>query len=360
MTVESRRNFAGGFSQVHIASKRILIVTVLSLSIGACATVDDVEPFTVSGGVWPAAPEEARIQFVGQFSDPLDLGITPTFWERILSFGAGSEDNRMVRPMSVAVTTDGLIIFVADPDARCVHRYDLKKKQYDCLNSAGKDDDISPIGLTLIDDNWLVVTDSQTGRLYKAGLGDKELEEFYVSQALDQPTGIYWHSATERLFVTDTGRQTILEFDRAGSLKRRIGDRGTEPGRFNFPTYIWVDGQSRLLVTDSLNFRLQRFDDNGRFVHTFGENGDRPGDFSRPKGVAADQFGHIYSIDALMHSMQIFNRDGDLLLVVGGQGQKEGEFWLPNGIFITADNTIFVADSYNRRVQVFRYVGPES
>lgn len=341
-------------------SESFVVAAVLMQLVAACATVDSGQPFAVGGQVWPAAPEQARIQFIGEFSDIRDLGIAPSFWERVMNLTAGAVDHRMVRPMSVATTTDSRVLFVADPDGQCVHRYDLNKRRYRCLSLVDKDEEIYPIGLAVIDDNWLVVTDSQRGRIYKAGLNDNALEVFYVGKDLVQPTGIFWDSSSGRLFVTDTGQQCILEFDRSGNFKRQIGGHGAGPGKFNFPTYIWVDAQRELLVTDSLNFRVQRFDVDGEFVSQFGGIGDRPGDFSRPKGVAADQFGHIYSIDALMHSLQIFNRNGELLLAIGGQGRAAGEFWLPNGIFVTPDNTIFVADSYNRRVQVFKYVGPET
>jgi sugar lactone lactonase YvrE len=339
--------------------KRALLPALPVLLVAACASTEIAQPFSTSGRVWPATPQEARIAFVSEFSEMRDLGIRPSFYERVLSFAAGSADQSMVRPMAVAATSDSQVIFVADPDAGCVHRYDLEKRRYHCL-SLGDGTEINPVGLAVIDDALLVVSDSSSGQLYKAGIRERELRAFNVSEKLEQPTGVYWNSGVQRLFITDTARQHVLEFDREGSLKRIIGGRGAERGKFNFPTYVWANGQNELLVTDSLNFRIQRFDEEGQFLHAFGENGDRPGDFARPKGVATDQFGHVYVVDALMHAMQIFDREGELLLAIGEQGQGEGQFWLPNGIFVTHDNMIFVADSYNKRVQVFRYVGPET
>ena len=343
-----------------MARKSMQFSLVLALLLlGSCAVSDVSEPFQDRGRVWPAAPLEARVSFVGEFSDMVDLGIGQSFWSRIVDATAGAADSRMIRPMAVAATSDGRIIFVADPEAECVHRYDLEARRYRCLRTEDKKG-VRAVGLAVIDDERLVVSDSEQGMLFHAQLQDKALQPLYVSEKLEQPTGLFWNEHTERLFVVDTGRQSVLEFDRTGNFKQRIGDRGAAPGQFNYPTYAWGGHEGDLLVTDSLNFRLQRFDSDGRFLVAFGENGDYAGDFARPKGVATDQFGHVYVIDALMHSMQIFSRDGDLLLAIGEQGQGQGEFWLPNGIFITADNMIFVADSYNRRVQVFRYVGPEA
>jgi DNA-binding beta-propeller fold protein YncE len=343
-----------------IATKRLIAALLPAFLVFACASTETVQPFAAEGPVWPAAPRQARIAFMGEFSDVADLGIRPSLWGRFVSLMAGSPDNRMVRPMSVVATDNLQMIFVADPDANCVHRYDLERRRYHCLTSVDESSVLRPIGLAIVDDEWLIVSEPGEGRLYRAHVEGDGLEVFYASANLDQPTGVSWSQSAERLYVTDTGQQAVLEFDRDGNLKRRIGGHGVAPGQFNFPTFVWADVDGQLLVTDSLNFRLQRFGRDGQFLHAFGEGGDRPGDFSRPKGVAADDSGHIYVVDALMHVVQVFDRDGRLLLSVGTQGQGKGEFWLPNGIFVTDDDMIFVADSYNKRVQVFRYVGPGS
>ena len=108
-----------------------------TLMVYACAGMEPEQPFAATGPVWPAKPEQARIVFVGEFSDDEDLGIRPSLWGRFVSAIAGSEDNRMVRPMAVAATDDQSKVFVTDPDAGCVHRYDLKRRKYTCLEWNG-------------------------------------------------------------------------------------------------------------------------------------------------------------------------------------------------------------------------------
>lgn len=329
------------------------------LLVAACAAGPVMDPFTAEGRVWPDPPETRRIAFVGEFSSASDLGIRESAWNRFISFTAGARSDAMVRPMAVATTADGKVIFVADPDARCVHRYDLHRGRYSCLVISRKEALISPVGLAVTDDGHLFVSDSRLGRLYRASIEGRWLEHFDVSPALKQPTGITWDSSSKLLFVTDTGAQSIKAYDTNGVLVREFGGRGDQPGQVNFPTYLWFDPQRELLVTDSLNFRVQRFDGNGEFRNVFGQHGDLAGNLARPKGVATDRFGHIYVVDALFHSLQVFSRQGDFLLSIGERGQEPGQFWLPNGVFISTDDTIYVADSYNKRVQVFRYVGPE-
>ena len=339
----------GGFRVSSILS--ILLVV-------GCAAPGPIRPFTEHLEVWPENPADARIAFVGEFTGAADLGISGSIWSRMIGLTMGRNADILVRPMAVAATLEQDKIFVADPDAGCVHRFDLGKNRYRCLTASGSEQQLAPVGLAITEEGRVIVADSRNGELWQAKPGGNTLERFLVSIDLKQPTGVFWHDETQSLFVTDTSEQVIYEFDQAGRLKRSIGERGSALGQLNYPTYLWVDLEGDLLVTDSLNFRLQRFDAAGTPLQAFGAGGDRPGDFSRPKGVATDSFGHVYVVDALMHMLQIFNKQGQLLLSIGGRGQGQGEFWLPNGIFIGDDDTIYVADAYNRRVQVFRYIGP--
>ena len=325
-----------------------------------CTSNVVMNPFNESLRRWPEEPDVARIELVGEFANATDLSISGGLWARLVSMTAGSNDGAMIRPMSVVATDEGRRIFVADPDKGCVHRFDLGKNRYRCLAPRPGDGTAAPIGLAITSDGQLFVADSLHGVIWQAEPSAKYLKRFYVSVALQQPTGLFWAEVEQILYVTDTKAHTVMLFDRQGSLKRAIGEGGSGPGQFNYPTYVWRDPDRGVLVTDSLNFRIQIFNTHGDYQSTFGSGGDRPGDFSRPKGVATDSLGHIYVVDALMHSVQILDFQGHLLLAVGEQGQGEGQFWLPNGIFISRDDTIYVTDAYNKRVQVFRYVGPRS
>lgn len=342
-----------------MSALRGITLALLGLMLGCAASpVDD--PFAESLRRWPEEPGMARIELVGTFGAAADLGITGSAWSRLVGMTAGRSDSPMERPMSVVSSEDDTKIFVADPDAGCVHLFDLAKNRYRCIRAKHGDGAVAPVGLSVSDAGRLFVADSANGKIWQLRPGERTLEPFYVSASLEQPTGIFWDESGQFLYVTDTPRHCVLQFDGHGNLKREFGSNGVGPGQLNYPTYLWFDRNHGLLVSDSLNFRLQRYSPDGTFIGGFGTGGDLPGDFSRPKGVAADTYGHIYVIDALMHTMQILDVDGRLLLAVGEQGQGGGQFWLPNGIFISDDNTIYVTDAYNKRVQVFRYVGPSS
>jgi sugar lactone lactonase YvrE len=344
---------------MNAAPAKLVLTMLFALTMG-CAVNEPATPFEGKGTVWPDAPNRPRIQFVTQFSNINDLNARPSLLENFLNIAVGQQNGTMVRPMAVAVSADVNSIFVADPDAKCVHRYEISRGRYSCLRLKRGPELISPVGLSVARDGTLFVSDSALRGIYQVAAGKKWLEPIELEVPIEQPTGIFWDDSAELLYVVDTKTQSVKIFDRAGRLHDEFGERGSGPGKLNFPTYLWADANGELLVTDSLNFRVQRFHADGRFIQAFGIVGDTVGDFARPKGIATDKLGHVYVVDALFHAMQIFDRDGTLLLSVGNQGQAEGEFWLPNGIYVSANNMIFVADSYNKRVQVFRYVGPET
>jgi sugar lactone lactonase YvrE len=328
----------------------------VSVLLGACASTPTAPP--VPPRVWPEPPEVARIAHVQSLATPEDLGIRKGFFTRLLEFLIGGEDFRLVRPMAVAVTRDGLL-YVADPGARGVHRFDIARGRHDLIRLDEEAPLMSPVGLAVGANGDVLVTDSYLDGVYTITPKAKFAVPLALKEALGQPTGIAYDADKAWLYVVDTAAHHVKVFDKDGAPIQTIGRRGIEQGEFNFPTMLWRDTNGVLYVTDSLNFRVQAFDAEGRFLGMFGRHGDGTGDHARPKGVATDRFGHIYVVDALFHAVQIFDRQGGFLLNVGSQGRDVGEFWLPSGVFVAPDDRIYVADSHNQRVQVFRYVGSE-
>jgi len=336
--------------------RRVLVAAIPGLMwvLGACAPVPpqvvDLTPL-----VWPEGVEvSARIAFDKAFSRPEDLGIEKGFLERVGEFLFGQRDARLVRPMAVVAVRG--VVYVADPGAKGVHRFDPVAERYDLIGAEGDAPLPSPIGLAVGRDGDVYVTDSVRPAVLVIHPGAMAAVPLRLP-ALGQPTGVAFDRVTGRLYVVDTTAHRVAVFNPDGTPHASIGGRGDGDGEFNYPTYLWRDAQGRLYVTDSLNFRIQIFDGEGRFLAKFGKAGDGTGDFMRQKGVATDSFGHVYIVDALMSALQIYDESGGLLLSIGNLGQNRGEFWLPAGIFIGEDDRIFVADAYNRRVQIFRYVG---
>jgi hypothetical protein len=339
---------------MRLIFSRSLILAATVLLAACLPTTARVAPETTHL-TWPPEPEPARVSYVRSFSRAEDLGISRGIFERVKDLIFGEAEQRLVRPMAVAVV-DG-VIYVADPGAHGVHRFDSKGQGYALIGAPQGAPLPSPVGLARGAAGEVYVADSALARIFVIRPGAKAAEPVALQATLHQPTGLAYDATSGRLFVTDTTAHDIKVFNRAGALENTIGKRGTAPGEFNFPTLLWRTPQGHLHVTDSLNFRVQTLDEKGHVLGSFGRQGDGGGDSSRPKGIATDRYEHLYVVDSLFHSVQIFDTAGRYLLSIGGRGRGPGEFWLPTGIFIDSDDTIYIADSYNRRVQVLRYVG---
>ena len=337
---------------------RLLFWLTICLSVISCGgpSRNSLEQQEITRAVWPKPPAEARIEFVRTFSTPGDLGIEPGIWSRIVSIFAGKQSMRMIRPTSV-VMTDEEVLFVADPGAKAVHRFDLRGKKHVLMKINKQTSFASPISLAIGPENRIYVTDSALNQIYVLDNQHDFATLFKTDIPLDQPTGLTYDSIRKRLYVINTRQHQVLVFDQQGEFLFSIGSRGTGNGEFNYPTQIWSDPSTgNLWVTDSLNFRIQLISPEGQFISALASVGDATGNLPRPKGIATDSFGHVYVLDALLNTLQIFNQQGELLLYLGEQGKGIGQFWLPVGIYIDRGNRIFVADSFNNRVQEFRYL----
>lgn len=330
-----------------------LLLCVVLASVGCAPAVRPVEEQVSL--VWPQAPDPPRIAFEKTFSRASDLGIARGFFQRIADTLFGSGELRLVRPMAVVVA--GNVIYVADPGAKGIHRFDQADGNYDLLRADDGSALPSPVGMARGADGEVYFTDSVLAAVFVIRRGARAAVRMKLGGSLVQPTGIAFDAVSGRMFVVDTAAHQVMIFNRDGLPAGSFGRRGDGNGEFNFPTLVWRSSAGRIYVNDTLNFRVQMFDDRGAYVAKFGRQGDGAGDQLRQKGVATDRYGHIYVVDALFSAVQIFDDAGRLLLSLGTIGRERGEFWLPVGIFIGDDDRIYIADSYNQRVQVFRYIG---
>jgi len=330
------------------------VAFALLLFAGGCGAPGPLAVPTEASGehiVWPKPPAEARIGYIKNISGPQDLGLTKSFFRRLLDKLAGRGADHFVRPTG-AVMHDG-VLYVADPGAPALWILDAPRNRYLKLDAVDDTALESPVAVAVRPDGAVFLAD--TG-LKKVLLFDRDgqLKGVAAQTDLERPAGLAYDAASKRLYVADSATSRISVYDAEAKVVRSWGAGGEQGGQFNHPTHLTLDGAGTLRVTDALNFRIQSFDRDGRLIGSFGHAGDGSGDFAAPKGIATDSGGHIYVVDALFAAVQIFDRDGSFLLGFGEQGTQAGQFWLPGGIFIDPKDEIYVTDGYNQRVQVFR------
>ena len=305
---------------------------------------------------WPPPPALAHITYLGTIAERRRFEPRPSVWRRIASAFVGKEDLRLVRPAAVCVRDSTLAI--ADPGAGMVHVLDLYRRHWKVITSTPIGVLRSPVGIACLPGGRLVVSDSVLDALWLYDVDGTSQGQFGKT-ALLRPTGLAFDEVHSRVWVAETQEHRLRAFDLQGRELLRVGGRGTNGGRFNYPTMLAGDPEGGVWLTDSLNFRLQHVDPTGRADRAFGVAGDRAGAFARPRGLATDASGRIFSVDGLLDAIQIFDPSGRLLLVFGGRGTRPGRFWLPADVALDGQGHVFVVDSYNQRVQIFAYRPPE-
>jgi len=296
--------------------------------------------------------DEYKVQWVAEYPGEA-AGKATGFGDRLSRLVFGKKPQEVIKPFNV-VAADPSRYWILDQGAGGV--FEVLKGEGELIRPMKRmrGEFNSLVGICLTPAGDLLFTDSSLDQIMR--VADGKISEFADSLRFNQPTGIACNSVSGEIWVVETGAHQITVLSSLGKRIRTLGGRGTSPGLFNYPTFIWVDAQGRVYVVDSMNFRVQIFDDKGQVLKVFGTSGDATGNMARPKGIATDSKGHIYVSDALFHAVQIFDDQGNFLYSFGSQGQEAGKFWMPTGMYIDETDHIYVADSYNARVQVFQLV----
>lgn len=307
---------------------------------------------------WPSPPAAPRLRYLDAITGR-PKATEGTRFAKVLRFLLGidwrdADGKRLVYPTGLFARAG--TVYVADPGARGVFRYDEKLGSGRWLDVGRDPKLVSPVAVAGASDGRLFVADSALGRVLILSAEGRKLGELRGDPAgLGRPAGLA--VAADRVYVSDVRGHRISAYGLDGAFRFAFDGRGPEGDGLNFPTYLWYDSAAkRLWVCDSGNFRVRTFDLEGRPVGAFGENGDRPGYLARPRGVALDSDGDVYVVDGAMEALQIFDGKGRLLLFVGREGGRPGEFSLPGGVFVDGGDRVLMADTYNGRVQIFQYL----
>ncbi len=263
----------------------------------------------------------------------------------------GKKPDLLIKPVSIVEIDKGLYCVTDQSNGRIViiNEKGDRKKNISTFN--GKNF-ISPVSCARGNSGGFYVSDSYYRSVIEFGK-DLKYKRILISDQNRRITGIYFYLG--KLFCTDTQNHQVVIYDLEGKEILHFGDRGSEIGKFNYPTHIVVDTDS-IYITDALNFRVQIFDHSGEFVATFGRNGRSGGEFSKPKGIAVDSEKRIYVTDVMFDNIQIFDSSGQFLHYFGGPGSGDLNFWMPSGILLDKAGRIFVLDTYNSRIQIFKVI----
>ncbi len=152
------------------------------------------------------------------------------------------------------------------------------------------------------------------------------------------------------VYVSDTGNDRVVVFDKSGDPKMSFGSSGTEPGQFKFPYGISVDSDGNIYVADMYNNNISIFDKTGKFIKYFEpEDGYQ---FDGPSGIRIFD-DKLYVPEVNSGNISVYGLDGKRELFIENSDEEGPHLDKPNGIAIDEDGKIYVADPGLAVVKVF-------
>lgn len=321
------RELAGGW---HLA------LLVICVWIGGCAAPNASRVAERSAVFYPELPNPPRVQHLTTLTGEADLASGGSAFARFI-VGDAQQGARLQQPYGVAMY--GGKLYVADSKGPGLMVFDMAEGRVSLVTGTGNGRMKRPINVTIDKDGTKYVTDTGRDQILVFDREDRFVQAFGTDgQFRPVDTAI----AGDRLYVADIRQHQIHVLDkRSGRLLFKFGKAGSAEGELFHPTNLAIGPQGDVFVVETSNYRVQRFTADGKSVRTYGEAGTAPGRFTRPKGIAIDRDGRLYIGDSAFENVQIFDRDGKLLLYFGQPGEKAEGLNLPAGVAIDYDNVAF-------------------
>lgn len=165
--------------------------------------------------------------------------------------------------------------------------------------------------------------------------------------------------ASETLFVSDYGNNTIRKITAAGlvsTLAGTPGIAGNSDGEgaaasFGGPTGLALDPAGNLIVADKFNGLVRRIDPAGS-VSTLRDQAGAPATFNYPESVAVDATGTVFvGSDYGYDTITRLTSSGVMSVMPDGSATAE-PFRFPAGLAVDPSGNLYVADCVNCKIRV--------
>jgi sugar lactone lactonase YvrE len=182
------------------------------------------------------------------------------------------------------------------------------------------------------------------------GIEGQEAEK-WSGKPFNRPTNMAISPNTGDVYVTDGyGNSRVHRYTSEGKHIVSWGAPGVDPGEFQVPHNVVIDGDENIYVTDRENYRLQVFDANGN-LQTIWQN------IYRPQALCMDREGTIYIGEMLMenelfdygkvgHRLNAYRKDGTRLARIGDAmiGDGPTQFIAPHGFGVDSQGNLYVGE----------------
>jgi DNA-binding beta-propeller fold protein YncE len=275
--------------------------------------------------------------------------------ETVVDAIAGSQDfgseNELSSPYRITGDSKGRVM-VADRGNPGVHVFDFRNRKHSRITEGAGTYIQFPSALAIDGRDQLYVADAYIGAIlvyqpngrFHRYIGSRTGERLF-----ERPSGIAIDPASDRIYVADPPRNTVVILSTDGKVLGKLGTSsgGNGTGELLAPADVVVHNHE-LFILDSQN-RIQIFDLAGNFRTSIHLQS-----MQVAQSLFIDSQNRIY-LDGPEDSMQVFDRDGRLVFQFGDTGSRYGQFNQPAGIWIDQQDRIYVADTGNHRVQSFEW-----
>ena len=305
----------------------------LAALLAACAGAPTQVPQAQGTAFYPPLPNPPRIQHLKTLTGERDLGAPASGLAKFV-LGDDAKAQQLKQPYGVGVFQGKL--YVVDSRAPGLAVFDLAKQRFEVMTGAPNGRMKRPINITIDTDGTKYITDTGRDQIL---VFDREDHFVAAYGAEGQFKPVDTAIRGEQLYVVDIAHHQVQVLEkRTGKLLFKFGSAGSKAGELYHPTNIAIGAEGDVYVVETSNFRVQRFNAEGKHVRMYGELGAERGNFSRPKGLALDRGGRLYVGDAAFQNVQIFDNEGRLLLFFGQPGGDVEGLNLPAGVTIDYDN----------------------
>ena len=244
----------------------------------------------------------------------------------------------------VAIAPTGEVVIVDYGNRKVI----ILDDQLNLLNVIGQDSKlVRPDGVA-VTDNVIAVSDWSSNQVKKYSLQGNLLSvigccgvkkgQFYC------PSGLTFNYS-KLLYVVDRDNHRVQVFNKDDTFAFSFGNRGNNPGQFQFPVKISIDPNNNVLVTDFTANGIHIFTHDGQFIQTINTN--------EPYAITTSPTGYLITDhDGYDNKIRVWSPTYQLINQFGKYGSKQVEFCGINGLGMDSSGTIYVAEWNNKRLKV--------
>ena len=252
-------------------------------------------------------------------------------------------------PQGVAFNQAGEIIISAGNRVTVLSPNGTKLRSFGTRGS-GPGQFLAPVGVTVDDEDNILVADSKNHRIQKftndgqflASMGTKGTGPLQFKDPMD----VAFNTHNKKVYVVDSWNHRIQILNSDLTISNIIEKHGSKSEKFAYPCGVTCDSTGNVYVADSANNCIEVFTASMILQAKFGH-------WNWPVGIAVDSRGMVFVSEHKKHCISVFTTGGRLVKSFGQQGTKPGELNGPMWLAVDDCGVLCVCDRDNGCVKVY-------